>query len=140
MQAGVRIAFGFDWPVVPPSALAGVHAAAHRAAPGQAHAHASEEALTPEAALATATRTGAVLAGLQAEIGTLAVGKHADFDVLSKSPLFGEANSALPQMLQTYVDGRCAFGCSTGAAHAGLAQPAAWCIDAACPNLKSVVI
>lgn len=67
------MAFGSDWPVVPPSSLAGVYAAVHRAAPGEARAHGPEEALTPEAALAAATAAGAALAGLQAELGSMAV-------------------------------------------------------------------
>ena len=72
-QAGVRLAFGSDWPVVSPSALAGVAAAVHRAWPGQAAAHAPEEALSLEAALTAATVEGAAVAGLAAELGSLAV-------------------------------------------------------------------
>jgi predicted amidohydrolase YtcJ len=69
------MAFGSDWPVVSPSALAGVAAAVHRTWPGRGRAgpHAPEEALSLDAALGAATAEGAAVAGLAAELGSLAV-------------------------------------------------------------------
>ncbi len=46
------------------------------------------------------------------------VGKRADFVVLADSPVSPDASCAPPAVLQTYVDGRCAFGCRAVAAAA----------------------
>jgi len=46
------------------------------------------------------------------------VGKRADFVVLADSPVSPDASRAPPVVLQTYVDGRCAFGCRAVAAAA----------------------
>lgn len=44
-------------------------------------------------------------------LGMYRVGLRADFTVLSKSLLGENGIDELPEVLQTYVDGKCAFGC-----------------------------
>lgn len=56
--------------------------------------------LPREAALAALTRTGAEMLGLGTRVGTLEVGKDADFVVLSGDPL-----SVWTQVLETWVEG-----------------------------------
>lgn len=60
--------------------------------------------LPKEAALATLTKNGAEMLGLAARVGTLEVGKDADFVVLSGDPL-----SIWTEVLETWVEGRKVF-------------------------------
>eukprot|EP00884_Botryococcus_braunii_P021613 jgi/Botrbrau1/8135/Bobra.0308s0027.1 len=111
-RAGVKLAFASDWPVVASEPMEGIHVAVHRAAPGgEALPHAPEEAFHAESALRATTEAGARLSGLDDELGTLRVGKRADFVVLSDNPITTVPGAPLPHVMQTYVDGLCAFGC-----------------------------
>lgn len=69
----------------------------------------SNAQLTMEDALRLHTSAAAWSGRLEGVVGSLKVGLAADFVVLSNSPLV--ADEQLPEVLQTYVDGECAFGC-----------------------------
>lgn len=65
-----------------------------------------EEAVSVAQALAAHTAAGAAAAGLEADLGQVAAGKLADFVVLSGPP------SHDSRVLQTFVGGRCRWGCT----------------------------
>ena len=79
----------------------------HRRAPSSSKpAHAPTEALGVAEALTAHTLAGAEAVGLDRELGSIAVGKLADFVVLDGAP--GQAATAVRQ---TFIDGRCMHGC-----------------------------
>ncbi len=87
LEAGVTVALSSDAPVVEnDDPLAGMAAAiTRRDRAGEALA--PEQALTAAEALDAYTRGGAVAAGLEHELGTIAKGYRADLAVLSGNPL-----------------------------------------------------
>jgi predicted amidohydrolase YtcJ len=112
--AGVVLAHSSDWPIVEMDPLGSVYAAAFRKSLGaQEAAWAGEEQLSVEQALLGHTTGAAVAIGAEGRVGKLAEGMLADFVVLSSSPLLwqGTAADARPQVLQTFLGGRCAHGC-----------------------------
>ena len=86
LDAGIAMALSSDAPVVEDdSPLAGMHAAITRRT-GDGLPLSPEQALTATEALAAYTLGGATLAG-QADVrGSITVGKHADFALLSADP------------------------------------------------------
>jgi predicted amidohydrolase YtcJ len=90
---------------------------------------AAEESMPLEVALQLHTATAATIARLDQWAGQLRPGLRGDFVVLDQSPLegmdeygAGGFGAGLPQVVKTYVDGRCVFGCDGGdAAGSGLA-------------------
>lgn len=132
---GVRVAAGSDWPVVDALPFLGVRIATSRAlklsasgspAGGDEGEPRAREAAAEEA-LAMHTAASADLAHAMGRlVGRLEPGRRADFIVLRSSPLLeareggggpGAAGDG-SEVLRTYVDGRCAFGCGGGDAGA----------------------
>lgn len=112
-QAGVAQAFGSDWPVVPMDAVGGMYAAVARRHPeqGPEAAWAPSEKLSGEEALYAHTLWAAEASLLDGEVGSLRVGLRADFVVLDANPVLVEEGSSLPNIVATFMDGKCGYGC-----------------------------
>ncbi|KAL3138772.1 hypothetical protein ABBQ32_005616 [Trebouxia sp. C0010 RCD-2024] len=116
LQAGVAVAFGSDWPVMPAEPLATMHTAANSdnlTLPSGA-LWGPGASVSPEGALLSHTVGGAVACDLESEVGMLRPGMRADFTVYQHSLLHSLVGDAalLPEVTATFVDGACAFGCS----------------------------
>jgi hypothetical protein len=87
LLAGTALAFGSDCPVEVADPLAGIHAAVTRrradGSPGQ-DGWRPEQRLTVEQAVHCYTRGAAFAAGREADLGSIAPGKLADFTVLDR--------------------------------------------------------
>jgi predicted amidohydrolase YtcJ len=85
LEAGVRLAFGTDWPVAPLNPLLGVYAAVTRATLDGKHPEGwfPEQRLTLEEALRAYTQGSAHAQFSERDKGTIAPGKLADIVVLS---------------------------------------------------------
>jgi predicted amidohydrolase YtcJ len=82
---------------------------------------APEESMPLEVALQLHTATAATVARLDQWVGQLRLGLRGDFILLDRSPLegvdedgAGGFGAGLPQVVKTYVDGRCVYGCDGG--------------------------
>jgi hypothetical protein len=86
LDAGVRLAFGSDWPVAPLSPMLGIYAAVTRATLDGKHPNGwvPEERITVEEAVRAYTSGSAYAAFEENEKGTIAPGKLADLVVLSE--------------------------------------------------------
>ncbi|KAK9832465.1 hypothetical protein WJX74_011007 [Apatococcus lobatus] len=112
LQAGVKMAFGSDWPVVPVNPLMAAYVAANRHSPQPSGAaFTPSETISVADALTAQTSAGARAASIDDMIGSLRPGKHADFVVLHGNLNGLQAPGNLPSVAQTYVDGRCVYGC-----------------------------
>lgn len=89
LDAGATLAFGSDWPVAPLDVLGGIDAAVNRRTLGGKHPSGwfPEQRITAAEAVAAYTRGSAFAAGQEKERGSIAVGKFADFVVLSRDIL-----------------------------------------------------
>jgi predicted amidohydrolase YtcJ len=116
--AGGRVAAGSDWPVVDARPFESVATAAARTR--EVAAALTGDDVTAEAALEAALRLHTADSAdaafvMGARVGRLSPGRRADFAVLARSPLAGGgAGAASAEVVSTYVDGRCAFGCGGG--------------------------
>ncbi|DBA82929.1 TPA: hypothetical protein ACH3X1_006715 [Trebouxia sp. C0004] len=116
LQAGVAVAFGSDWPVMPAEPLATMHTAVNidnLTLPSGA-LWGPGGSVSPEEALRAHTVGGAVACNLESEVGMLRPGMRADFSVFQHNlldTLTGDV-SAIPEVMATFVDGQCSFGCS----------------------------
>jgi predicted amidohydrolase YtcJ len=113
MQAGVRVVGGSDFPVENASPLLGLYAAiTRRDLEGRLPAGGwfPEQRMTPAEALESFTAGGAWLAFREKDLGTLEVGKEADFVVVDRDPIGGPPEE-IPKakVLWTVVGGRTAF-------------------------------
>jgi len=113
LKAGVRFANGSDFPVEDVNPMLGIYASITRrdldgALPeGGWH---PEERLTPEETLASWTQWGAWLAFRESDLGSLEVGKLADFVVLDRDPIFGPpAEIPTTRVLRTVVGGETVY-------------------------------
>lgn len=112
LRAGATLAAGSDWSVSTPDPLAAIHTAVNRmAAPGQEEGDyppfLPEQALDLGTALTAYTAGSAWVNHLDADTGTIAVGKAADLAVLDRDPFaapFSEIGRT--RVLQTFVEGR----------------------------------
>jgi predicted amidohydrolase YtcJ len=103
--AGLRQAFSSDYPCGENAPLLGIQAAVTRRT-RQGEPAGLEEALPAEAALRAYTLDAARAAGLEADRGSLALGKRADLLVLSADPLECRAEAIKDvRVLQTWVGG-----------------------------------
>jgi predicted amidohydrolase YtcJ len=104
--AGIRQAFSSDHPCGSPAPLTGIYAAVTRRS-REGRVADAEEAVPVEAALAAYTIEAARVAGLEAETGSLEVGKRADLVILDGNPL-AVSPEALPglRVVATLVGGR----------------------------------
>ncbi len=86
IERGIPSAMHNDPPVTPPNALHSMWVAVNRlTTSGQLLG--PEQRITPEQALLAYTREAATVLGIEDEVGTLELGKYADFVVLSHNPL-----------------------------------------------------
>jgi predicted amidohydrolase YtcJ len=107
--AGVRQAFGSDWPVFPMRALHGMYAAVARRTPGgnPPGGWFPENRIGVEAALRHFTVDAAYASFDEDVKGSLTPGKRADFVVLSEDVIAGPAERLLTaRVLLTVMDGR----------------------------------
>jgi predicted amidohydrolase YtcJ len=107
LRSGAQVAFGSDWDVSSPNPLEGIQVAVTRQAldkPGEALL--PEEAISLPEALAAYTIGSAYANGLEAETGSIEVGKAADLVVLS-ADLFAVPvhEIAHARVMLTLVDG-----------------------------------
>jgi predicted amidohydrolase YtcJ len=110
LDAGVTVALSSDAPVVEnDNPLAGITAAVTRK-DRAGRPLVPEQAISAAEALDAYTRGGAIAAGLQGVLGTIAPGFRADFAVLSGDPLTTPAEelSALT-VEQTWLGGQCVY-------------------------------
>jgi predicted amidohydrolase YtcJ len=102
---GAPLAIGTDWPVAPLDPLQGLEAAkrGHSPFPKRGHSPFSE-GLTLEEAWEAYTLGPARATGRETELGTLNVGRRADFLILSDDPRAAPLTAV--RVTGTYVDGR----------------------------------
>ncbi len=111
-ETGARLACGSDFPVESANPFFGIYAAVTRQdqegwpeggwRPG--------ERMTREEALACFTRDAAWAAGMEDEVGTLSVGKRADFVVVDRDPLTAPAEDLWKtRVLRTVIDGETVY-------------------------------
>ena len=109
LDAGVRIAFGSDWPVAPATPLEGIYAAVTRRTLDGAHPAGwhPEQCVTVEAALRAYTSAAAFAGFAEQETGTLARGKLADFAMVDRDITRAAPESlAEARVMMTVVGGR----------------------------------
>lgn len=108
VDAGARLALGSDFPVERVSPLLGFYAVVTRqdAAGQPAGGWYGDQALTREEALRGFTLDAAYAAFMEDEVGSLEVGKRADFVVLSQDVMTVPPEEILAtRVLATYLDG-----------------------------------
>ncbi|MCR6712999.1 MAG: amidohydrolase [Demequina sp.] len=111
-RSGARLAAGSDWPVSSPDPLAAIHTAVNRWAPdeGEQEPFLPGQALTLRRALTAYTAGSAHVNHLDAETGTIEVGKLADLAVLDRDPFAGPQQAiGETRVLQTFVEGERVF-------------------------------
>lgn len=111
-DTGARIACGSDFPVESPNPFYGIYAAVTRQDQEgwPEGGWRPEERMTREEALACFTRDAAWAAGMEDEVGTLSVGKRADFIVVDRDPLTAPAEDLWKtRVLRTVIDGETVF-------------------------------
>src|SRR4051794_22598094 len=111
-HAGVLLAFGTDAPTAPHPALLNMYIATTRRSPSDPTLapHRPDFALSVGDAIRHATRDAAWASFKEGEIGTLAVGRSADYITIDKNP-FRDGPDALlqSQIQQTVLNGRTIF-------------------------------
>lgn len=114
LAAGATLAFGTDSPVVAPNSMGVLYSAVTRQDPTT---HAPQggwlpaEKLTLAQALGAYTRGSAQAAGVQAQLGTLEVGKGADVAILQQNPFNMRAEDIQGvAVAATFVAGKQVFG------------------------------
>jgi hypothetical protein len=115
LDAGVPLACGSDFPVESPNPFYGLYAAVTRQDQEgwPAGGWRLEERLTRAEALACFTRWAADAAGMDDQVGTLAVGRRADFLVLDRDIMEVPAEEIWrTQVLRTVIDGETVYEAS----------------------------
>jgi hypothetical protein len=102
-RAGATLAFGSDWPVVPPDPIRAMRSAiTGRADDGHVY---DTGLVSPEQALIAHTEGAARCLGLWPERGTLAPGAHADIALLDADPLHCDWDARPPRVCGTILGG-----------------------------------
>jgi len=117
VRAGVPVTISSDAPVADPLPLEAIQAAVTRVTRRGHRLGSLDLRISREEALKAHTLTAARAIGREADLGSLAVGKRADFAILSADPLtVPEEEISRIQVLQTWVDGQSRFlaGARTG--------------------------
>lgn len=111
-DSGARLACGSDFPVESPNPFFGIYAAVTRQDQEgwPAGGWRPAERMTREEALACFTREAAWAAGMEEEVGTLSVGKRADFVIVDRDPLTAPAEELWgTRVLRTVIDGETVY-------------------------------
>lgn len=113
LDAGAKLCFGSDWPVAPLDPLAGIDAAVNRRTLDGKHPNGwfPEQRITVAEAVEAYTMGSAFAAGQEKDRGSIAVGKLADFVLLSRD-IFSPAEKdkiAETKVMLTVVGGKVAF-------------------------------
>ncbi|MGO1496369.1 amidohydrolase [Agrococcus casei] len=109
-DAGVPITISSDAPVAEPRPLEAIQAAVTRVTRRGAKLGPDSLRITAAEALRAHTLEGAVSIGREDELGSLEVGKRADFAVLAADPLSVDAATiGSIEVLETWVDGKRVF-------------------------------
>ena len=122
-ETGARLACGSDFPVESPNPFFGIYAAVTRQDQEgwPEGGWRPEERMTREEALACFTRDAAWAAGMEGEVGTLTVGKRADFIVVDQDPLTAPAEDLWKtRVLRTVIDGETVY--EAGSTESGAAN------------------
>ena len=112
LKSGARLASGSDFPVEQPNPLLGFYAAITRQDVGgqPAGGWAPAERLTREQALRSFTLDAAYAAHAESDLGSIEVGKLADFVVLSRDIMtVGPADVPGAEVRRTFIGGRQVF-------------------------------
>ena len=116
--AGVPITLSSDAPVAEPIPLEAIQTAVTRVTRRGHELGPDTLRITAEAALRAHTYEGAVSLGREDDLGSLEVGKYADFAVLSGDPLaVADDKISSIRVLETWVDGERRFRASDAPAH-----------------------
>lgn len=105
LSSNARLAFGSDWPVAELNPLGGIKAAIKRTPLNWQSPWNPSESITLDAALDGYTISAAFAAFMEHEIGSLSIGKWADFVILSENPWNVTALEGFPSVQATYVGG-----------------------------------
>jgi predicted amidohydrolase YtcJ len=113
LRAGARLAMGSDWSVSSPNPLEEIEVAVTRVAPesrGRARPFLPDERLTLEEAIAAFTIGSAFVNHLDAETGSITIGKLADFAVVDRD-VFDRESGAIGEarVIATFVGGHAVF-------------------------------
>jgi hypothetical protein len=111
-DAGARIVCGSDFPVESPNPFFGIYAAVTRQDQEgfPAGGWRPEERMTREEAVACFTRDAAWAVGMEEEVGSLAVGKRADFVIVDRDPFTAPAEDLWKiRVLRTVIDGETVY-------------------------------
>jgi predicted amidohydrolase YtcJ len=113
LDAGVKLAFGSDWPVAPLSPILGIDAAVHRRTLDGKHPEGwfPEQKISVQEALAAYTKGSAYAAFRENDLGTLEAGKLADLVVLSRDILDSAERERIGQteVVMTMAGGKVVF-------------------------------
>jgi predicted amidohydrolase YtcJ len=111
-ETGARLACGSDFPVESANPFFGIYAAVTRQDQEgwPEGGWRPEERMTREEALACFTRDAAWAAGMEDKVGTLSVGKRADFIVVDQDPMTApEEDLWKIRVLRTVIDGETVY-------------------------------
>uniref|UniRef100_A0A0D6R1A8 Amidohydrolase 3 domain-containing protein n=2 Tax=Araucaria cunninghamii TaxID=56994 RepID=A0A0D6R1A8_ARACU len=105
LSRNARLAFGSDWPVAELDPIGGIKAATRRIPTDWHTPWIPSERITVDAALNGYTISAAFAAFMENEIGSLSIGKWADFVVLSRNLWNVTDVEDFPFVLATYIGG-----------------------------------
>jgi len=106
VAAGVPVTISSDAPVAEPRPLEAIQAAVTRITRRGAQLGPDSLRISPEAALRGHTLEGAITLGRESELGSITVGKRADFVILGADPLeVAGSDIAAITVHETWVDG-----------------------------------
>lgn len=105
LDANALVAFGSDWPVVDINPLSGIKTAIRRRPPTWKNAWIPSECISLDDAIKAYTISAARASFIDNDLGSLSVGKLADFVILSTNSWKDFAEEAFASVEATYVSG-----------------------------------